>query len=266
MNDASEGLLATAERHRIVFDVAPLGLLVIGKDYRVLDCNDALAEILHSKRERIIGLDMRRIPDQRILPAVEQALAGEDAVYQGPYQSATSGAHIIALLRARPVRDASGEVSGAMAVVEDATERVRVEEDLRQQLQLVQEQAATIHALSTPILKVWDRILCLPIIGMLDQARISEMTETMLHAIISERARFAIIDLTGVEVVDTATAQHLMQLFRSARLVGAEGLLCGLRPAVAQTLVALGGDMGSVRTKRTLEQALQHCLAVLAKD
>ena len=259
----SNGILQGADRYRLVFETAPVGVLVFDRDYRVVDCNDALAEFLHSKRERVVGLDLRKIPDQRIRPAIDAALAGEHGLYQGPYRSVTSGAQTIAHLRTRPLRDVDGQLCGGVAVVEDATEHVRVQEDLLEQLEVVKKQAATIHALGTPILKVWDEVLCLPVIGTLEHDRVTEMTETMLNAIIGERARFAIIDVTGVEVVDTTTAQHLVQLIRAASLVGAEGLLCGLRPAVAQTIVSLGGELGVARTMRTMQQALQYCLRVL---
>ena len=262
----SENLLATAERYRFVFDLSPVGFLVYDKDYRILDCNQGLADILRSSREKVVGLDLRKLPDKRILEAVERSLAGDQGSYQGPYEAVTSGARIVASFHSRPVRDESGAIIGGIAVVEDATERVRVEDDLRRQLEVVHEQEATIEALGTPILKVWDGVLCLPIIGAVDSERASELTETMLEAIIDERAHFAIIDLTGVEVVDTSSAQHLVQLFRSAKLVGAEGVLCGLRPAVAQTIIMLGSDLGVVRTMRTMQQALEYCLSVLAKN
>ena len=261
MPDSS--ILDTADRHRVVFERAPIGILVFDREYRVVDCNDALAAFLHSQRGRVVGLDLRKIPDQRIRPAIDAALGGEEGLYQGPYRSATSGAQTIAHLRSRPLHDADGQVSGGIAVVEDATERVRVEEDLREQLELVQRQAATIQALGMPILKVWDEVLCLPVIGTVDQYRATEMTESLLSAIIAERARFAIVDLTGVEVVDTATAQHLVQLLRAAALVGAEGIVCGVRPAVAQTIISLGGEIGEARMMRTMHQALQHCLHTL---
>jgi rsbT co-antagonist protein RsbR len=266
MSDGSASILETADRYRAVFDAAPLGILVFGPECNVIDCNDALAAILQSRRERVIGLNLRRIPDQRILPAIEKALAGEEGFYQGPYRSATSGAEIVAVLKSRPMRDADGVIRGGIGVVEDATDRVRVEEELRKQLEVVQEQSATIHALGTPILKVWEGVLCLPIIGAVSMERIAEMTETMLQAIIDERSHFAIIDLTGVDTVDTTTAAHLMQLFRSAQLVGAEGLLCGLRPAVAQTIVALGGEMRGIRTLRTMQEALRYCLHALEQQ
>jgi PAS domain S-box-containing protein len=153
-----------------------------------------------------------------------------------------------------------GEVYGAMGFAIDATERVRSERALRDQLTLIERQSATIRALATPIIKIWDDILCLPIIGTVDSARTAEMTQGLLQSISREQARYAIVDLTGVEVVDTATADHLIQLFRSAQVLGVEGILCGIRPAVAQTVVALGLELGSVRTMRTLRDALRWCI------
>ena len=82
----------------------------------------------------------------------------------------------------------------------------------------------------------------------------------LLESIVREQARYAIVDLTGVEVVDTSTADHLIQLFRAARVLGVEGILCGIRPAVAQTVVALGLELGSVRTMRSLRDALKWCI------
>ena len=86
------------------------------------------------------------------------------------------------------------------------------------------------------------------------------MMQGLLETIVREQARFAIVDLTGVEVVDTSTADHLIQLFRAAKVLGVDGVLCGIRPAVAQTVVALGLDLASVRTMRSLRDALKWCI------
>jgi rsbT co-antagonist protein RsbR len=103
-------------------------------------------------------------------------------------------------------------------------------------------------------------VLCVPVIGTVDSSRTADMMQGLLEAIVKEQARHAIVDLTGVEVVDTSTADHLVQLFRAARVLGVEGVLCGIRPAVAQTIVGLGLDLGSVKTTRTLRDALKWCI------
>jgi rsbT co-antagonist protein RsbR len=142
----------------------------------------------------------------------------------------------------------------------DATERVKGEQELREKLELIERQSATIRSLATPIIQVWDEVLCLPVIGTVDSARTADMMQGLLEAIVREQARYAIVDLTGVEVVDTSTADHLIQLFRAAKVLGVDGILCGIRPAVAQTVVALGLELGSVRTMRSLRDALKWCI------
>jgi rsbT co-antagonist protein RsbR len=137
---------------------------------------------------------------------------------------------------------------------------MKTEIELREKLELIERQSATIRALATPIIQIWDDVLCLPVIGTVDSARTADMMQSLLSAIVSEEARYAIVDLTGVEVVDTSTADHLIQLFRAAKVLGVEGVLCGIRPAVAQTVVALGLDLGTVRTTRSLRDALRWCI------
>jgi rsbT co-antagonist protein RsbR len=155
----------------------------------------------------------------------------------------------------------TGEPQGMLGISIDSTERSQRERELREKLEVIERQAATIRALATPIITIWDEVLCLPVIGTVDSQRTAEMMSALLAAIQHEQARYAIVDLTGVEVVDTSTADHLIRLFKAARILGVEGVLCGIRPAVAQTVVALGMDLGEVRTSRTLQDALRWCLA-----
>jgi rsbT co-antagonist protein RsbR len=157
-------------------------------------------------------------------------------------------------------RDETGEVYGIAGLSIDASERMRGEIELREKLAVIERQSATIRALATPIIQVWDDVLCLPVIGTVDSARTAEMMQALLEAIVREQARYAIVDLTGVQVVDTSTADHLIQLFRAAKVLGVEGILCGIRPAVAQTVVALGLELASVQTMRSLRDALKWCI------
>ena len=159
-----------------------------------------------------------------------------------------------------PLRGSDGSVHGVMGLGIDASERVKTEQEIREKLELIERQSATIRSLATPIIQVWDEVLCLPVIGTVDSARTADMMQGLLEAIVREQARYAIVDLTGVEVVDTSTADHLIQLFRAARVLGVDGILCGIRPAVAQTVVALGLELGSVRTMRSLRDALKWCI------
>ncbi|MFI8304652.1 STAS domain-containing protein [Streptomyces sp. NPDC085927] len=122
----------------------------------------------------------------------------------------------------------------------------------RQQLQLME--------VATPVIRLWDGIVAVPLIGTLDSARSQVVMETLLNAVVDQHARFAILDITGVPTVDSLVAQHLMKTVAAARLMGAECVVSGIRPAIAQTMVHLGLDLGSVLTRASLADALGYCL------
>jgi rsbT co-antagonist protein RsbR len=114
--------------------------------------------------------------------------------------------------------------------------------------------------LSTPVVKIWDGILALPMIGTLDSARTQVVMESLLQRIVETGSGIAIIDITGVPMVDTLTAQHLLKTVTAARLMGAECIISGIRPQIAQTIVHLGVDLGDVTTKASLSDALAIAL------
>lgn len=154
-------------------------------------------------------------------------------------------------------------VSGAAAVgiSLNVTESKRREDDLRAQLDLVAQQREVIRELSTPVIEVWDGILTLPIVGLVDSVRTAEIMDSLLQTVVRTKSRFAILDLTGVQVVDTNTASHLIGLIQAIRLLGAEGVLTGIHPNIAQTVVAIGVDLTRVRVFAKLRDALKYCLA-----
>jgi rsbT co-antagonist protein RsbR len=119
------------------------------------------------------------------------------------------------------------------------------------------EQRKTISELQTPVIQVWDRILALPIVGSLDTARTQDMNEAVLDKIVQTGSEILILDITGVPVVDTAVAKHLLETVSAARLLGAEVLLVGLSTRTALTLVHLGLDLGGVTTRTTMAKGLQ---------
>lgn len=144
--------------------------------------------------------------------------------------------------------------------------RDRTERDLREKLELIARQEEAIRALATPIIEVWDGILTLPLIGVMDSRRAGETMERLLGAITEKAATYAIIDLTGVEVVDTSTAEHIGRLTKAAELLGARCIVTGIRPAVAQTMVQIGIDLTTLVTLSTLREALQRCMRWKAEE
>jgi rsbT co-antagonist protein RsbR len=121
--------------------------------------------------------------------------------------------------------------------------------------ELIMRQQQELLELSTPVVKLWDGILALPIIGTLDSARTQVVMESLLEAVVATNSKYAIIDITGVPTVDTLVAQHLLKTITAARLMGAECIISGVRPQIAQTIVHLGINLEDVVTKAKLSDA-----------
>lgn len=126
--------------------------------------------------------------------------------------------------------------------------------------ELILRQQQELLELSTPVVKLWDGILALPIIGTLDSARTQVVMESLLQTVVSTNSRYAIIDITGVPTVDTLVAQHLLKTITAARLMGAECIISGVRPQIAQTIVHLGINLEDVITKAKLSDAFALAL------
>ena len=131
---------------------------------------------------------------------------------------------------------------------------------LKSREELIRRQQEEMLELSTPVVKLWDGILALPIIGTLDSARTQVVMETLLENIVKTSSRVAIIDITGVPTVDTVVAQHLLKTVTAARLMGADCIISGVRPQIAQTIVHLGINLLDVTTKATLADAFALAL------
>jgi rsbT co-antagonist protein RsbR len=126
--------------------------------------------------------------------------------------------------------------------------------------EVIKRQQEELLELSTPVVKLWDGILALPIIGTLDSARTQIVMESLLQAIVETNSRVAIIDITGVPTVDTVVAQHLLKTVTAARLMGADCIISGVRPQIAQTIVHLGINLLDITTKATLAAAFKVAL------
>ena len=121
----------------------------------------------------------------------------------------------------------------------------------------IAQQRATISELQTPVIQVWEGILALPIVGTVDTARAQDMTEALLERIVATGSEIVLLDITGVPVVDTAVARHLLETVTAARLLGADVLIVGLSSRTAMTLVQLGIDLSHVTTRATLAKGLE---------
>jgi rsbT co-antagonist protein RsbR len=130
----------------------------------------------------------------------------------------------------------------------------------RSREEVIRRQQDEMLELSTPVVEIWEGILALPVIGTLDSERTNVVMETLLQTIVQTRSELAIIDITGVVTVDTLVAQHLLRTVAAARLMGADCIISGIRPQIAQTMVHLQIDLSTVTTKATLAEALRFAL------
>ncbi|AUX40548.1 anti-anti-sigma factor [Sorangium cellulosum] len=217
-------------------------------------------EAIGVKPGQLLGANILELysSDMEASWGMRRALAGEAARDVTDVQGASWETWYL------PVRDARGEPDGAISITLNASEARQKEIELRAKLQLIEKQQKVIRDLSAPIIEVWDKVLTLPLVGVVDSLRLSEMMDNLLSAIVSKDARYAILDLTGVDAVDTETARHLLEMVAAIRLLGAEGIITGIRSNVAQTMIALGVDLSGVTTVGNLRAGLRLCMRRMA--
>ena len=144
---------------------------------------------------------------------------------------------------------------------ENVTQRRRAEAALRKNMETIQAQAAALVELSTPLIPLSEHVVVMPLIGALDSQRAQQATETLLQGISTRRARLAILDITGVPIVDTQVANAIVQAAKAVRLLGAQVVLTGIRSEVAQTLVTLGTDLSGIVTCSNLQSGIAYASA-----
>lgn len=150
-------------------------------------------------------------------------------------------------------------VNGVIQQLMRVREETQVyQRELEEQLETIEKQRAAIKELSTPMIEVWAGVMCVPIVGMIDSTRAAEMTSALLQAVVEKKVLFAIIDITGIDVMDTRATDHFLRMARSVRLLGAECVLSGINPNVARSIVHMGVELTGIETYRTLRDALQH--------
>ena len=181
-----------------------------------------------------------------------------EVIPEEPVDSPNLGQRIVRTTKI-PLYDERGQPTYLLVICDDLTERRRAErERLALQEEIIKAQQHALRELSTPLLPLSKRVVLLPIIGSVDTARAHQLIETLLQGVAEHRAAIALIDITGVQVVDTQVANMLIQAARAVRLLGARVVLTGIRPEVAQTLVHLGVDLSGILTRGTLQDGIAY--------
>jgi rsbT co-antagonist protein RsbR len=201
--------------------------------------------------------------EQQILESVADALLALSNVGYGDYSTRLE-------LRegdTSPLASLYAGINDMIATLGAEQEKARTyQQDLEGKLATIERQRIAIQELSTPIMEVWDGVLCVPVVGLMDTARSSEMTNTLLRAVVDKGAKCAIIDITGIDVMDTRTVDHFVRMAKAVRLLGSECVLTGMNPHIAQTCVHMGLDLSNVITHRNLRDALQQYVVQLGQS
>lgn len=235
-----------------VLQQLPTPVMAVNRDMEMIFMNDAGLKLLGASWEEIQGLPCREVfnsqhcgtQDCRMQQVID---GGETRTVRN--QVNIRGREIPIEYTAAALRDPEGNIVGGLEYILDITERVRQEKKLK-------EQSRTIMEISTPAIKLWDRIVILPVVGVVDSARAQQMMNTMLTKIMETSAKVIILDIQGVAAVDTAVANHLIKIAKATKLMGCKCIISGISPAVAETIVQLGIDLGDIATNSTLQDAL----------
>lgn len=173
------------------------------------------------------------------------------------------GQTILIEVAGMPILDSNGTITYALTAFTDITQRKQAEDALRQSIaqeEVIRAQAAALRELSTPLIPISEQVMVMPLIGTVDSHRTQQVMDTLLQGIAETQALVTIIDITGVPVVDSQVANALIQAARAVRLLGAQVILTGIRPEVAQTLVGLGVDLSGIITRGSLQSGITFAL------
>ena len=242
--------------------------LIMGQpDSRVFFPDQAtLTRVKKLQNSYFLGLfsgtyDMNYVRDRLRVGASHERIGMPPKLYLGAYR------RYFQLIHSRLLEHFAGNESQAFEALSSIRKIIffdmalAIDTYIAAYLETMTRHQAAIRELSTPVIEVWNGVLCLPIVGVMETSRSAEMTETLLRAVVDKRARCAIVDVTGIEVMDTGTASHFLQMAKAVRLLGAECVLTGITPGLAQTMVHMGVDLSGITTHRSLRDALGRYIA-----
>jgi PAS domain S-box-containing protein len=242
-----------------VADKSPDGVFILGPDHVITYANAAYRAMI-GHGDATIGKAQADLLSaegveamETFMPEVMSTGASDRLIRYRRADQTTFLGHLTSFV----ISDAAGQLTSIVNTVRDITQYIEQEEQQKAlKEQVIAAQQATLRELSTPLIPLAQGVLVMPLIGAIDSQRAQQVIEELLHGVSERKARVVILDITGVAVVDTQVANALIRAAQAVKLLGADVVLTGIRPEIAQTLVGLGVDLSSVRTISSLESGI----------
>lgn len=246
----------------LIESISDYAIILLDKDGQVISWNPAAQRLKGYRADEIIGKHFSIFYPPEDVKAGKTVRELEVASREGRFEDEgwrvrKDGSRFWANVVITALRDERGTLRGFGKVTRDLSERKKSEERIRKQAQEILEMA------TVPVVQVWEGILLVPLIGTLDSARTQQLMERLLQRLTDTGSPVALLDITGVPTIDTQTAQHLVETIKAVRYVGADVVLTGVRPVIAQTLVHLGIDLSHVSTRSSLTAGLRVAFSML---
>lgn len=260
-----QALRASEERFRTIIEKIPAGVCITTRDQLFEYVNPAYCQIYRYRAEELVGKPFTIVvPEENrdLMQRLHDEFMEDETEIRGEWDvQASDGSPLKIMADAAMIQGDDGQPRKATFVI-DITEQRRSEEEREiLQQQIIEAQRAAIRELSTPLIPLSNNVVLMPLIGSVDSQRAQMVMETLLEGVAEHQAETAIVDITGVSVVDTQVANALIQAAQAVRLLGARVVLTGIGPTMAQTLVHLGADLSSIVTRGSLQSAVVEALA-----
>lgn len=232
--------------------------------------NKTVLDPMRLKPEAVRGQPFHELPcwahdpsvQAQLQQAVIEAREGRGVVFE--LEAHIAGSTLPMKYTCDPIFDDEGEVSALLHTGTPLVEQRRIRNELQRKLELIERQAQVIRVMGTPVLEIWEGVFVIPIVGTLDSARSEALMDVTLDYVTRKGARFGILDITGVDTLDTSAADQLLRVVNAAKLVGATCILTGLSPSIAQTLAQLDVALPDLVTLNNLKSGLRYCLRALS--
>ena len=244
---------------------------IVDREYRLTFANRAAMESCGYSADDVVGKVFWETPwfnrskksQEIVRDAVKKVLSGEVERVQTEVSAfKKDGTEFPTIFNASSLRK-NGEIIAVVVEGKPITEQKMLERKLKDTIEKLK---AAQEELMTPVVQIWDKILALPVIGVVDSYRAQKITETLLDRIVKTKSEFVIIDISGVASVDTEVANHIIKTVKAASLLGCTCIITGIRPEIAQTMTHIGIYFHEIHTERDMQEGLKKCLEMLGYE